>query len=113
VKSNITIKEKYGPPMKITNREEALEYFEECIEHSMSFGKTREEAVEIELANLGYYAGYYNDETRIRVEELFGCMHPFFGKAKNGTLSVNKVLKVGENISKKKTINIFKGKEDV
>ncbi len=45
----------------------------------MSFGKTREEAEEIERANLGYWAGYYRPETRERVERLFRCAHPFFG----------------------------------
>ena len=30
--------------------------------------------------NLGYYAGYYDDETRARVERLFSCEHPVFGR---------------------------------
>lgn len=29
---------------------------------------------------LGYYAGYFSDETRERVERLFQCAHPYFGK---------------------------------
>ncbi len=30
-------------------------------------------------ANLGYFAGYYDSETRERVERLFKCSHPVFG----------------------------------
>lgn len=29
---------------------------------------------------LAYYAGYFSDETRERVERLFQCEHPIFGK---------------------------------
>ena len=29
---------------------------------------------------LGYYAGYFDAATRARVERLFQCEHPFFGK---------------------------------
>jgi len=39
-----------------------------------------------ELAHrVGYYAGYYDKDTRVRVEKLFKCNHPIFGSAKDGT----------------------------
>ena len=38
------------------------------------------EIAEITKKNLGYFAGYYNHETRARVERLFACEHPVFGK---------------------------------
>jgi hypothetical protein len=76
---DITIGEKYDPAMEITHKEEASKYLEKCVEHTMRFGKTREEAMEIELSNIGYYAGYYNQETANRVKELFGAVHPIFG----------------------------------
>jgi hypothetical protein len=75
----ITTGEKYGPAMKITDPLEAREYFGVCVEHMMRHGHSRDEAEKIELANLGYYAGYYDDETRTRVEQLFGAFHPVFG----------------------------------
>jgi len=75
----ITMGEKYGPAMKIETQEEANEYLERCVRHNMNFGNTREEAESIEKSNLGYYAGYYDDETRRRVERLFKCAHPVFG----------------------------------
>jgi hypothetical protein len=81
----ITIGDKYGPAMEMTDPAEAAAYFEECVAHNMWYGKrTRAEAEAVERANLGYYAGYYDHETRLRVEKLFGCSHPVFGAATNG-----------------------------
>jgi len=71
----ITIGDKYGPAMIITEQAEADAYFERCVQHGMLF-HTRIEAEKIERINLGYYAGYYNNETRERVERLFKCQHP-------------------------------------
>ena len=75
----ITIGDKYRPAMEIEDSVEAAEYFEACVEHCMRFGASREEAEKIQRANLGYYAGYYNQETQERVERLFGAVHPIFG----------------------------------
>ncbi|KKL20821.1 hypothetical protein LCGC14_2451610 [marine sediment metagenome] len=68
----ITIRLKYGPAMGITSPHEAAEYFEACVRHTMSHGRTREEAEKVEKMNLGYFAGYYGGKTRERVERLFG-----------------------------------------
>lgn len=81
----ITIGDKYGPAMQITDQAKADAYFEECVLHCMSHGSTREEAESIERSNLGYYAGYYNNETRRRVERLYRCAHPVFGAIGNGS----------------------------
>lgn len=75
----ITIGDKYGPAMSINSVADADAYFERCVAHTMSFGKSREEAESIERQNLGYYAGYCDNETRQRVERLFRCAHPIFG----------------------------------
>ena len=81
MKREITIGEKYGPAMEITEQVEADAYFEECVEHAQGFPEvaSRAEAEQVERANLGYYAGYYSEETRVRVERLFRCAHPIFG----------------------------------
>lgn len=71
---------KYAAAMKITEPAEAQAYFELCVEDCMSYGRTRQEAESIERENLAYYAGYCDDETRRRVEQLFECAHPVFGK---------------------------------
>lgn len=94
---HVTIGDKYGPAMSITDLEGAREYFEACVEHTMRFGKTREEAKVIERANLGYVAGYYDEETRRRVERLFGAQHPLLG-AVDETPSPGEILALGKRL---------------
>lgn len=79
IPSNATYQQKYGPAMQLQSEAEAAEYFEACVTHCMRHGHSREEAERIERMNLGYYAGYYDDDTRRRVERLFRCAHPVFG----------------------------------
>lgn len=100
MRENISIKDKYKPAMEMTDREEALEYFEKCVEHTMAFGSSREEAIEIEKSNFGYYAGYYDHDIRIRVEELFGSIHPIFGSTKNGEPTQEGAFKMGQDLTK-------------
>jgi len=96
MKREITIGEKYGPAMLIEDQTEADAYFEQCVEHTMSFGNPRTEAEKIERANLGYFAGYHDNETRLRVERLFRCEHPIFGPiARNGPPTFSDALRAG------------------
>ncbi len=114
---NITIGEKYAPAMSIDNQAEADAYFEQLVQHGMSFGKTREEAEADERASLGYYAGYYDTQTRVRVETLFKCEHPIFGSIeKNGTPSMAEAFEKGLELAKKVSANFAetgKGETDV
>lgn len=77
----MTIGEKYDPAMRIDNQADADAYFELLVAHTMRKGYDRPEAEKIERSNLGYYAGYGSHELRERVERLFKCAHPVFGKA--------------------------------
>lgn len=43
------------------------------------FGKTPLEHKEQQLSNVGYFAGYYDEETRKRVSKWLGAEHPIFG----------------------------------
>ena len=97
MKSEMTIGEKYGPAMKITDETEAKRYLEECIAHCMSHGHSRAEAERIERSNLGYYAGYYGTETRLQVERLFDCAHPVFGKTADGVPTMAESFAAGVN----------------
>jgi hypothetical protein len=98
---NISIGDKYEPAMKITDEVEAARYFETCVEHCMSFGKSRAEAEAIERGNLGYYAGYHDSETRRRVEKLFRCAHPIFGSINAvGAPTAEEALQEGMRIGK-------------
>ena len=91
----ITTGDKYKPAMKIVTREEADAYFERLVQHTMSFDNTREEAEEIERQNLGYWAGYYDNKTRLRVEDLFRCKHPVFGQASEGVPTPEEAFEAG------------------
>ena len=77
----MTIAELYEPAMEIETQAEADAYLEKCVRHSLSDDptQTRKQAEAIQRSNLGYYAGYYSDETRERVERLFRCSHPILG----------------------------------
>jgi len=98
----ITIGEKYKPAMKIYTQKEADEYFEACVQHCMKFGEIREEAEKIERSNLGYFAGYYDSATRMRVEKLFRCRHPIFGSiAEKGKPTAEEAFKMGEKFAEK------------
>jgi len=98
MKKKITYGDKYGPAMKITDQKLADQYFEECVEHNMTFGNSREKAEDNERQNLGYWAGYYDHETRLRVEKLFGCKHPVFGSAEDGKPTPGEAFEVGKKI---------------
>ncbi len=95
----ITIGEKYRPAMNMDNKEQANEYFELLVEHTMGFGSSREEAEGIEKQNLGYYAGYHDNKTRQRVEKLFNCKHPIFGKATDKPISPKVAFGIGKKLA--------------
>lgn len=98
---NLTSGEAYGPAMKITDQEEADKYFLMLVGISMKDGQSREDAEKIQRANLGYFAGYYDHETRLRVEKLFNCVHPVFGPATNGPPSPEEAFKKGQELALK------------
>lgn len=96
-KDFLTIHEKYGPAMEITDPNEAAAYFEKCVEHNMrTSDHTREEAEGMERHNLGYVSGYYSRETQERVEALFSAVHPVFGSVKEPVLTLGETLELGK-----------------
>jgi len=97
----ITMGDKYRPAMEMTDPKEAKKYFELCVEHTMRFGKSREEAESIERQNLGYFAGYYDHDTRLRVERLFNCVHPILGAAIEHIPTSEEAFKAGLKLGRK------------
>lgn len=100
--NGITWDAKYDPAMNIYTQEEADEYFEACVQHFLrlqmqdGFSPKRDLAEQIERTNLGYWAGYYDNETRARVEKLFNCAHPVFGAiAECGPPTPEEAFKMG------------------
>lgn len=80
-KELLTIGEALEPAMKITEQEDADQYFKKYVDY-LDFwlqkdpridGKTPEDIARI---NLGYFAGYYGYETMDRVNRLFKTKHP-------------------------------------
>jgi hypothetical protein len=75
-----TYGELYGSAMQITDAAEATAYFELCVQYHMeTWSMVRSEAETVNRQNLGYYAGYYDQETMERVQRLFLAEHPIFG----------------------------------
>lgn len=75
-----TVGDIYGPAMKITEQAEADEYLLSLVAcKAAREGITMRQAMSMARQNLGYYAGYHDEGTRRRVEELFHCSHPVFG----------------------------------
>lgn len=98
-----TFKELYAPAMLIENQEEANIYFDALVKYMQdTCGQSEEEATTIQKTNLGYYAGYYDHETRVRVERLFGCAHPIFGKASKEQITPERAFELGVEFGKNK-----------
>jgi hypothetical protein len=100
MKHPITLREKYELAMAITDPDQAAQYFEQCVQHNMAHSVNNlTQAEAIERANLGYWAGYYSRETRLRVEELFQCQHPILGKAKDKEWTPEELLDKGMEVA--------------
>ncbi|MEM1083263.1 MAG: hypothetical protein AAGI48_04010 [Verrucomicrobiota bacterium] len=100
-KETLTYAESLGPAMAITDPEDAQQYLGDYIDFIQRAldkeprGDNRT-AAEIAAINLGYYAGYYDQETRERVERLFDCSHPVFGRAEDGAPTPKEALAAGK-----------------
>jgi hypothetical protein len=93
----------YDKAMKITTQKDADKYFELLVQwHMAKTQSSRIESEALQKSNLGYFAGYYDNETRERVERLFKCEHPVFGKiAKKGPPTPEQALQMGIELARK------------
>lgn len=81
-KKTLTIGECLSPAMEITDKEDAMQYkaaYVAYIQADLDKNPNELTAEQIANANLGYFAGYYSNKVRSRVEKLFECAHPVFG----------------------------------
>lgn len=108
-KEALTYGECLGPAMNITDPEDAKQYLEEYISFIQKYinnvpeSDKRMRAEEVAKSNLGYYAGYYDNETRYRVEKLFMCSHPIFGSIEKGGIpTADEVFEMGKQHLEKK-----------
>lgn len=83
--------------MHITDEAEAWTYFKELVQHAVETTDLNEDEAEaVVKENLGYYAGYFSNDVRVRVERLYNCIHPFFGSIeKNGPPSAEAAFQMG------------------
>lgn len=105
-KETLTHDECLSPAMEITEPKDAEQYLNDYISFIQKYldkepTKNNNSAEEIAKANLGYYAGYYSNKTRERVEKLFKCAHPIFGSIEeNGAPTPKQAYEMGKNIKK-------------
>lgn len=79
----LSYRQAYEPAMSITRQADADQYFAALVAYGVRrYGESRAAVERIERENLAYYAGYFDRETRLRVERLFRCAHPVFGEAR-------------------------------
>jgi len=108
-KTPMTYGECLGPAMEITDPEDAKQYLAEYVSYIQTAldKEPRDDdmtAEQIAKTNLGYFAGYYSNETRERVEELFMCSHPVFGSIKNnGSPTPEQAFNMGKDQAKKQS----------
>lgn len=74
--------ELYGPAMAVRSRDEAARYLAALVRWSMEKTGLPEAVVRRhQLDQISVIASYFDHETRLRVEECFGCAHPLRGPA--------------------------------
>lgn len=87
VRFNPDEKDLLGIAIKITDPVEAKQYlrdYTKWIQDAIDKDPERkgDNAEQIAKSNIGYFAGYYDNKVRERVEELYSCSHPVFGPIK-------------------------------
>ena len=100
---NTTAAQIYGRAMEIRDQEEANRYLLEIVTMLVTeFNRTPGDALLLARSNIGYFAGYYDNEARERVEKLFNCEHPIFGSIeKNGPPTPEQAFQLGVELGKK------------
>lgn len=93
--------------MKITDEADAQQYLADYVAYIQTAldkepRKDGVTAAQIAASNLGYFAGYYDDKTRERVERLFKCQHPIFGSiAQVGAPTAEEAFEAGKRMGAK------------
>jgi hypothetical protein len=75
-----TIRAVYDQIIKAMTQTEADEQLAGLIRLMVKEGKSPRQAKKIAKKNIGYWAGYYDEETARRIWRLFRTEHPVFGK---------------------------------
>jgi len=84
-----TIREVFDEALRLakTDKDEAQDFFYQYVNHISFVNKySWDKSIEIAKSNLGYFAGYYNQEVCDIIYKTYQCSHPIFG---NKPFSVN------------------------
>lgn len=77
---SLTYRDLLAPAMEVQTKRGAQLFMREYIAHLMRcYKQDRKRALYIARTNVGYYSGYYSQETMSRVRRLYGFGHPIFG----------------------------------
>ena len=98
-KDTLNYGECLDPAMAIKDINIAAQYLNDYALWILKKGSAEniEKAIQIAKSNIGYYAGYFDDEIRKQVETIFDCSHPIFGRAINGTPTPEEAFELGKN----------------
>lgn len=94
----------YEYAMTIRTQKKADSWFKRLVDSLQKKLRTntREEIERIQRSNLAYFAGYYDGATRERVERLFKCEHPVFGKIRDkGQPSLDQAFQLGRELGER------------
>lgn len=76
----MTFGEVFESAMKCDTLDQANSWMQHEVQrHVTEYNQTPEEAENIIKSNLGYFAGYYDEATREKIERLFSAQRPIFG----------------------------------
>lgn len=94
---------RFDAAIAVQDQDRADELFEEMVLAAIAGGLAlgRERAEEATRRALGYYAGYFDHETRLRVERLFRCEHPYFGAAAKGPVGWRRAFAIGLRLGRR------------
>jgi hypothetical protein len=98
-----TLGQLYKPALEITTQERADRYLEVLVDHLQKLSAeplSRAEALTSVRMSLAYYAGYYDQEVRERVERLYRCHHPILGPV-GSTPDPSAILEIGRRIGER------------
>lgn len=89
--------------IEVRTQEEADECFSNLVEQQLREHGADPSTVDARVrCALGYFAGYYDHETRLRIEQLYRCEHPIFGPATKGLPSPEKIFRMGLELGSKR-----------
>jgi hypothetical protein len=95
-KDKLTIGETFAQARKAETKEEAKRYLDDYATHIARLSAFNiESALDIARENIGHFAGYYDKETYLRIQELFEVRHPVFG---NEYTEPAEAFEAGENV---------------